>query len=153
MRISVLLGPAASAADEVEKAVGEQVEGPRIPLELGAQDRALPADPEEGGEPIAIVVRPDLAGPLSRPQDPGGAPLPIAEDGAELVPEALRQRPHLLAEIAHDAAAPERVARHAGPGLRDEAAQSLQRGSDVVAEGALELAGEIGGLRLDQDRP
>ena len=71
--------------DQGEEALGELVQGLGSALKLGAQDRALPADPEEDGEACAVGIGAKLPGALRGLEAAGGARLPIGKDGGQAV--------------------------------------------------------------------
>ena len=68
----------------------------------------------------------------------------------QTVPEELRQGAHFLPEIADDAAATELVACHAGLRVGNEVPYALEWGRTLIEQPAVELAREIGCVRLDQ---
>jgi hypothetical protein len=65
--------------EELEKTFREGVKRLGTALEFGAKDRALPADPEKFGKPVAIVAGRDHTCSLSTSQALGCALLPVDE--------------------------------------------------------------------------
>jgi hypothetical protein len=72
-------GQKSSSTEELEKTFRKGVKRLGTALEFGAEDRTLPADPEEFGEPVAIMAGWDHTRSLSTPQAPGSALLPVDE--------------------------------------------------------------------------
>ncbi len=68
-----------SLTEELEKTFREGVKRLGTALEFGAKHRALPADPEEFGKPVAIMAGRDRTCSLSTSQAPGCALLPVDE--------------------------------------------------------------------------
>ena len=119
-------------------------------LEFGAKDRALPADPEELGKPVAVMSGRDRTRGLSTSQALGCALLPVDEHIEQLPAKRLRKCAHLLAEIAYQTASRITEALHGIRSIVSKPPKPFERGLLLVQEKAVELPCKIGSVAVDQ---
>ena len=73
----------AAVFDQGEEALSKLIQGLRTPLQLGAQNRAFPADPEKHRKARAVGIGIDLPGASRRFEAAHGAHLAVRQVGAE----------------------------------------------------------------------
>ena len=96
-------------------------------LELGAQNRAFPTNPEKSGERVRLMVLANLALVLCFKKASLCQVLPVRQSRGEQAAESRREGRHLLPQISNETPAPERVLFHPFFGIGNKAPQPIQR--------------------------